>query len=165
MLARSGTLPTRGRWAYEVKWDGFRAIVRAGGDYRIRSRRGRDMTALVPELHPLPAGVYDGELVAFDGGIPWFPDVCARLLNGDRSIRLVYMVFDLLALNARSTMRLAYSERRRLLEEVAFRPRSPSSSSGSTMARLSSTSCGSAASRASSRSGSTPATPRASAAG
>jgi ATP-dependent DNA ligase len=23
MLARSGALPTRGDWAYEVKWDGF----------------------------------------------------------------------------------------------------------------------------------------------
>ena len=31
MLARSGTLPTRGRWAYEVKWDGFRALVRLRG--------------------------------------------------------------------------------------------------------------------------------------
>jgi ATP-dependent DNA ligase len=122
MLARSGSLPTRGRWAYEVKWDGFRAIVRAGDDYRVRSRRGWDMTQLVRELQALPAGVYDGELVAFDDGIPRFPDVCARLLNGDRGIRLVYLVFDLLALEGRRTMALPYSERRRLLEQVAFRP-------------------------------------------
>jgi hypothetical protein len=27
MLARSGPLPTSGDYAYEVKWDGFRAIV------------------------------------------------------------------------------------------------------------------------------------------
>jgi ATP-dependent DNA ligase len=27
MLARSGTTPTRGDWAFEVKWDGYRAIV------------------------------------------------------------------------------------------------------------------------------------------
>jgi len=50
MLARTGPLPSRGRWAYEVKWDGFRALVRAGDDFRVRSRRGWDMTALVPEL-------------------------------------------------------------------------------------------------------------------
>jgi ATP-dependent DNA ligase len=50
MLARSGDLPSRGRWAYEVKWDGFRAIVRAGAASRVRSRRAWDMTALVPEL-------------------------------------------------------------------------------------------------------------------
>jgi ATP-dependent DNA ligase len=74
------------------------------------------MTALVPELRSLPEGVYDGELVAFDHGIPWFPDVCARLLNGDRSIPLTFMVFDVLALDGRETMRLPYLERRRLLE-------------------------------------------------
>jgi hypothetical protein len=31
MLARSGPLPTRGDWAYEVKWDGLRAIVSTEG--------------------------------------------------------------------------------------------------------------------------------------
>jgi len=31
MLAKSGKLPTRGRWSYEVKWDGFRAIVSTEG--------------------------------------------------------------------------------------------------------------------------------------
>jgi hypothetical protein len=31
MLARSGHLPTRGEWSYEVKWDGFRAIVSTEG--------------------------------------------------------------------------------------------------------------------------------------
>jgi bifunctional non-homologous end joining protein LigD len=122
MLARSGSLPTRGRWAYEVKWDGFRALVRAGDDFCVRSRRGWDMTALVPELQALPNGVYDGELVAFDDGIPYFPDVCSRLLNGDRTIQLVYMVFDLLALDDRLTLTLPYSERRRLLEQVALPP-------------------------------------------
>jgi len=25
MLAKSGKLPTRGVWSFEVKWDGFRA--------------------------------------------------------------------------------------------------------------------------------------------
>lgn len=34
MLARSGLLPTRGDWAYEVKWDGFRAIVSTEGRFR-----------------------------------------------------------------------------------------------------------------------------------
>jgi bifunctional non-homologous end joining protein LigD len=118
MLARSGPLPTRGRWAFEVKWDGVRALVRTGDDYRVRSRRGWDMTELVPELEALPDGVYDGELVAFDDGIPRFPDLCARLLNGDRSIRLTFMVFDLLALDGRETMRLPYLKRRELLEQL-----------------------------------------------
>jgi len=49
MLARSGSIPTGGHWAYEVKWDGFRAIVSTEGRCRVRSRRGWDMTGLVPE--------------------------------------------------------------------------------------------------------------------
>jgi ATP-dependent DNA ligase len=43
MLARSGRLPTSGDYAYEVKWDGFRAIVSTEGTLRVRSRRGWDM--------------------------------------------------------------------------------------------------------------------------
>src|SRR4051794_20574951 len=95
MHARGGPLPRRGRWSYEVKWDGFRAIVRAGDDFRARSRRGWDMTALVPELQALPAGVY----VSFVDGSAYFPAVCARLLNGVDDVVLHYLVFDVLALD------------------------------------------------------------------
>ena len=54
MLAKSGSLPTRGAWAYEVKWDGFRAIVSSEGPLRVRSRRGWNMTEHVRflEAHP-----------------------------------------------------------------------------------------------------------------
>lgn len=67
MLARSGPIPTRGNWSYEVKWDGLRAIVSTeGAPLRVRSRRGWDMTTLVRELSALPVnGIFDGELVAF----------------------------------------------------------------------------------------------------
>jgi bifunctional non-homologous end joining protein LigD len=73
MLARSGPVPTRGDWSYEVKWDGFRALVTTR-PFRIRSRRGSDMTPLLSEFADLrPRGVYDGELVAFgDDGRPDF---------------------------------------------------------------------------------------------
>jgi hypothetical protein len=47
MLARSGRLPTSGDFAYEVKWDGFRAIVSTEGTLRVRSRRGWDMAPYV----------------------------------------------------------------------------------------------------------------------
>jgi ATP-dependent DNA ligase len=50
MLARSGPIPTRGDWAFEVKWDGFRAIVSTEGTLRVRSpARLGNMTDLVPE--------------------------------------------------------------------------------------------------------------------
>lgn len=48
MLARSGQLPTRGDYAYELKWDGFRAVV-STEPASARSRRGWDMTATLYE--------------------------------------------------------------------------------------------------------------------
>jgi ATP-dependent DNA ligase len=55
MLARYGPVPARGRWTFEVKWDGFRGLGCTGDDFRVRSRRGSNMTELVPELKQLPA--------------------------------------------------------------------------------------------------------------
>jgi ATP dependent DNA ligase-like protein len=74
MLARSDALP-RGDYSYEVKWDGFRAIVSTEDGLEVRSRRGWNMSERLPELAALPAGlVLDGELVAFgDDGRPSFP--------------------------------------------------------------------------------------------
>jgi bifunctional non-homologous end joining protein LigD len=69
MLARSGRLPTCGDYAYELKWDEFRAIMSTEGPLSVRSRRGWDMTPHVGFLAPLPvalAAVLDGELVALD---------------------------------------------------------------------------------------------------
>jgi ATP-dependent DNA ligase len=60
MLARSGTIPS-GDYAFEVKWHGLRAIVGRNGDFRVRSRRGWNMTPLLPELADLPVhGVFGG---------------------------------------------------------------------------------------------------------
>src|SRR4051794_31357993 len=110
MLARSGGLPVGGGWSYELKWDGFRAIVRCGRDFRVRSRRGWNMTPRVPELAALPVdAVVDGELIALgDDGLPDFPLVCERLLNSKTTIPLAYVVFDLLELEGESTIRLPY---------------------------------------------------------
>jgi bifunctional non-homologous end joining protein LigD len=82
MLARSGRLPTSGNYAYEVKWDGFRAIVSTEETLGVRSRRGWDMTDHVGFLAELPArGIFDGELVALDGeGKPDFMQLCERVL-------------------------------------------------------------------------------------
>src|SRR5204863_10139096 len=65
MLARSGRLPAENGYAFELKWDGYRAIVRSGSEFRVHSRRGWNMTPLLPELATLPVdAVLDGELVA-----------------------------------------------------------------------------------------------------
>jgi hypothetical protein len=53
--------------AYEVKWDGFRAIVSTEGPLRVRSRRGWDMTEHVRFLEQLPVRApAHGQARAFD---------------------------------------------------------------------------------------------------
>jgi bifunctional non-homologous end joining protein LigD len=120
MLARPATLPLGGGYGYEVKWDGFRAIVSTENGLRVRSRRGWDMAALLPELAKLPAGlVLDGELVAPDEeGRPSFPRLSPRILHGRPGIHVTFIVFDVLRVEGFSTMDNSYQERRRVLEEL-----------------------------------------------
>lgn len=114
MLARSGRLPTSGDYSYEVKWDGFRAIVSTEGPLRVRSRRGWDMTEHLGFLSDLPVrAVLDGELVALDEeGKPDFPQLCECVLMRRMSAPLTFVAFDVLILDGRNVMRLPYIERR-----------------------------------------------------
>jgi bifunctional non-homologous end joining protein LigD len=123
MLARSGHLPTSGDYAYEVKWDGFRAIVSTEGPLRVRSRRGWDMTEHLGFLAELPAhAVLDGELVALDqDGKPDFPQLCECVLMRHRSTPLTFMAFDVLSVEAEPVVSLPYSERRDILEGLRLK--------------------------------------------
>jgi len=87
------------------------------------SRRGWDMTSLLPEFQGLPDGVaVDGELVAMgDDGLPSFPRLCDRMLHGKRRIDVILVIFDLLSLDGRDVTRRPYWERRQLLEGLALR--------------------------------------------
>jgi bifunctional non-homologous end joining protein LigD len=55
MLAKPGPLPSGPGWSYEVKWDGFRALVSTVDGLKVRSRRGWNMTEALPELRGLQA--------------------------------------------------------------------------------------------------------------
>jgi bifunctional non-homologous end joining protein LigD len=120
MLLHSARLPTSGDYAYEPKWDGFRCLVSRNGRLRAVSRRGWDMTPLLPELAALPDGVaVDGELVAFGSdGLPSFPRLCDRILHGKHRIEVMLVVFDVLAVDARPVHRRPYWERRQLLGQL-----------------------------------------------
>ncbi|MDQ3821677.1 MAG: hypothetical protein M3321_00340 [Actinomycetota bacterium] len=119
MLARLGDLPLRG-CAYEVKWDGFRALVSTEGALDVRSRRGWPMAEPVSELSGLPSGlVLDGELVALgDDGRPSFPLLSSRVLHGKRTIAVKYMIFDVLRVDGLDVMGNAHADRSALLEEL-----------------------------------------------
>jgi bifunctional non-homologous end joining protein LigD len=135
MLATLGGLPKEdGRWAYEIKWDGVRAIAYSEpGRLRFESRNLRDITASYPELTRLNRALHhheailDGEIVAFDeDGRPSFgrlqrrmhvarPAAAKRL---SESVPVVYVIFDLLWLDGHSLMHLPYEERRERLRAL-----------------------------------------------
>jgi bifunctional non-homologous end joining protein LigD len=125
MLARSGRLPTSGDYAYELKWDGFRAIVSTEGSLRVRSRRGWDMTEHVLFLERLPVrAVLDGELVALDAdGKPDFPQLCSCVLMRRKSAPLTFVAFDVLSVEGRNVMGLPYTERCAILDGLGVNGR------------------------------------------
>ena len=121
MLARTGPLPTGSGWSFELKWDGFRAVVSTEEGLRVRSRRGFNMTPTVPELRKMPASlVLDGELVAWKGREPWFPNICRRVLNHDLAVPVTFVAFDLLASDGTDLYDRPYSERRDLLVSLGL---------------------------------------------
>jgi bifunctional non-homologous end joining protein LigD len=88
MLATLGELPTRPGWAFELKWDGVRAVTYvADGSVRVVSRNDLDVTGHYPELAAVAEllagrdGIVDGEIVALDGaGRPSFARLQERML-------------------------------------------------------------------------------------
>lgn len=134
MLATPGALPLgAGEWAYEMKWDGIRALAEcAAGRTRLVSRNEIDITVSYPELHELAAALgrdalLDGEIVAFDRqGRPNFALLQRRMhvvtkadtMRRARHTPVVFLVFDLLALDGHSLVRRPYQERRELLESI-----------------------------------------------
>jgi bifunctional non-homologous end joining protein LigD len=137
MMARLAKLPRDdSNWAYEIKWDGVRAVCYCeGGRIVLTSRNLRDVTSQYLELRGLGRAlgsreaVLDGEVVAFDeDDRPNFGILQRRMHVGSEStvrrlmktIPVVYLIFDVLYLDGRSTMDLPYEERRKLLEDLAL---------------------------------------------
>ena len=114
MLATPGALPLGDDWAYEVKWDGFRALAFVeAGRLVLRSRRGLDVTADYPGVRlDVPDAVLDGELVAMVDGIPSFNALQTR------RVPISFVPFDVLHLRGRSLLDVRYDERRAVLADL-----------------------------------------------
>lgn len=135
MLATLGQLPSGPGWAFEMKWDGQRAIATIdNGVSRLFSRNGNDITATFPELaRPITdaldrrEAILDGEIVALDArGRPSFGRLQRRMhvLSPTEQlcneVPVTYYVFDVLALDGKPTTSLPYLQRRTELEDLAL---------------------------------------------
>jgi len=132
-LARSrASLPQGDGWAYEPKWDGFRAIAFVDGDdTHLQSRNGRDLTRYFPEL-VLPSGRYvlDGEIVVRGASGREDFDLLGQRIHPAKSrvamlaeqTPAVFIAFDLLAREDDVLLELPYLERRAALEELISDP-------------------------------------------
>jgi bifunctional non-homologous end joining protein LigD len=135
MMAQLGKLPRDDeRWAFEVKWDGVRAICHSEpGRMRLHSRNLLDITPRYPELSRLNRAlshhraILDGEVVALDAeGKPSFGALQRRMhVTAESTVRrlaretpVTYVIFDLLWLDGHSLMDLTYEERRARLADL-----------------------------------------------
>jgi bifunctional non-homologous end joining protein LigD len=136
MLAVPGELPTGSSWAYEMKWDGVRALMAVdGGRIEIRSRLGNEITGSYPELRGIGEELgarqllLDGEIVALDErNRPSFSLLQQRMHVADPSqakrlaqrLPVTFLAFDLLHLDGHSKIGSPYDERRQLLDSLGL---------------------------------------------
>ena len=122
-------------YAFEIKWDGIRALSFADGKtFRILSRSALDGTFRYPELAKLGdalghrTAILDGEIIALDpDGNPSFPLLQQRMnvtrpdavAHAARLIEVRYVLFDVLFLDRRDLRAAPWRERRERLESLA----------------------------------------------
>ena len=126
MAARHVTeLPEGPDWLYEVKLDGYRALVMKSGDrVQLRSRNNKDLTAAYPGVAAAArrlraeVAVIDGEIVAVDGnGRPSSQALQNRSSHPQHTI--VFYAFDLLHLGNTDLTKQPLEQRKGRLVQVA----------------------------------------------
>lgn len=85
------------QWRYEVKWDGYRALIHTTGGLNVYSRTGQNLLDWYPRLAQLnqvlpPSLILDGEVVAMGEGKPDFYALQAT----SRREPVMVVVFDCL---------------------------------------------------------------------
>ncbi len=112
-------------WLYEMKFDGYRMVVRIeGDDVRLYTRNGHDWSAKLPHLveafRALPAkwAWVDGEIVMLDReGIPNFQTL-QNAFDGERTQDIVFYAFDLPFIGQRDLRQEPLTVRRALLQQL-----------------------------------------------
>ena len=121
-------VPTKGRWLFEIKFDGYRVMARIDekGQVALITRGGHDWTDRMPALAKgirrmgLKATWLDGEIVAFgESGKPEFNALQTALdKRPGSSDAIVYFVFDLPFFAGHDLREAALADRRALLKAV-----------------------------------------------
>jgi ATP-dependent DNA ligase len=124
-------LPTGEGWAFEPKYDGFRALAFVDGDQlHLQSRNGKPLQRYFPELVFAPGRyVLDGEIVIdadpdsdepedFDALSQRIHPAASRIEMLSQTTPARYVAFDLLALDDQSLLELPFAERRARLEQL-----------------------------------------------
>jgi ATP-dependent DNA ligase len=124
-------LPQGEGWAYEPKYDGFRALAFVDGDeLHLQSRGGKPLQRYFPELRFVPGRyVLDGEIVIdahadsdepedFDALSQRIHPAASRIEMLSQTTPARYVAFDLLALDDRALLELPFAERRARLEQL-----------------------------------------------
>jgi ATP-dependent DNA ligase len=140
MLAKlAEELPPAGRYLYEPKWDGFRALVFRNADgVTIQSRDCRPLDRYFPELAaallerlPEPC-VVDGEIVIatahgldFDALQLRLHPAASRVEKLAEATPSSFVAFDLLATAGRNLMEEPQTKRRAALEQLLEQPAPP----------------------------------------
>jgi bifunctional non-homologous end joining protein LigD len=119
-------VPKGEEWLYEVKWDGYRAIVDLyGSDATLTSRNGNDLTerfrsvsTAIERAMKTPDCVLDGEVCALDEeGRATF----SAMQQGKPGTRYIYVAFDLLEQEGEPLTDLPLTERHARLEKLIDR--------------------------------------------
>ncbi|MGH9308954.1 MAG: non-homologous end-joining DNA ligase [Vicinamibacterales bacterium] len=117
-------LPEGDEWIYEVKFDGYRALLMKNGDrVHIRSRNDKDLTRAYPGVRAAgtrlraETAIIDGEIVAVDAaGRPSFQALQHRSAHPGHTI--LFFAFDLLYLDGRALTDVRLDRRRARLTAV-----------------------------------------------
>lgn len=117
-------LPEGDDWMYEVKFDGYRALlIKNGATVQLRSRNDKDLGAAYPGIAAAGrqvqarSAVIDGEVVAVDAtGRPSFQALQHRSAHPGYAI--AFYAFDLLHLDGQNLEKRPLRERRTLLPRV-----------------------------------------------
>jgi ATP-dependent DNA ligase len=139
MLAKLGDELPVGRYLYEPKWDGFRAIAfRQEDQVYIQSRDARPLDRYFPELHDallkrLPKNcVVDGEIVIatahgldFDALQLRLHPAASRTEKLAKETPSSFIAFDVLAIKGQSLMTAPQAARRAALEQLLQKVKPP----------------------------------------